>query len=95
MTDIPKGFEGDIDPDDPNLKFRKQRWNYWNALNSVRHEWLTTLKDQTDPQFDAYDFEDFVEKKYGIKMNIVNHQITDQYKIVDEDLYAYFMLKWL
>ena len=50
------------------------------------------MENKTD--FDAYDFEDYLEQKYGVKMNIVNGNITDGYEIVDEKLYLIFLLKW-
>jgi hypothetical protein len=47
-----------------------------------------------DGQFDAFDFEDYSEENYGIKMNIVNGNITDGYKIMDEKKYLIFLLKF-
>ena len=34
------------------------------------------------------------EANYGIKMNIVNGNITDGYKIMDEAKYTFFLLKF-
>jgi hypothetical protein len=45
-------------------------------------------------QFDAYDFEEYIETKYGVKMNIVNGNITDGYEVVDEKLYMLFLLRF-
>ena len=45
-------------------------------------------------EFDAYEFEDYLESKYGIKMNIVNGNITDGFKIMDEKKYIVFVLKF-
>jgi len=88
MTTISKDFQ-DYDDDDPALQQRKNRWHYWNALKKVRVEYM---ENKTD--FDAYDFEDYILSKYGVKMNIVNGNITDGYEIVDEKLYIIFLLKW-
>ena len=79
--------------DDSDNKFRRQRWDYWTALKKIRVEYLDTL-DQLAGQFDAYDFEDYVEANYGIKMNIVDGSITDGYKIMDEAKYTFFLLKF-
>jgi hypothetical protein len=87
MTTI-KPFQ-DYDDDDPNINFRKKRWNYWEALKKVRVEYMAK-----NGQFDAYDFEDYIEEKYGIKMQIVNGNITDGYKIMDEKKYIVFLLKF-
>ena len=52
------------------------------------------MQDAKNGQFDAFDFEDYIEEKYGIKMQIVNGNITDGYKIMDEKKYIVFILKF-
>ena len=79
----------DYDDDDPNIDQRRNRWNYWEALKKVRKEYIEQNKE-----FDAYDFEDYLTGQYGLKMNIVNGNITDGYKIVDEKKYLIFLLKF-
>jgi hypothetical protein len=79
----------DYDDDDPNIEQRRNRWNYWEALKKVRKEYMAQNKE-----FDAYDFEDYLTGKYGLKMNIVNRNITDGYEIVDEQKYLIFLLKF-
>ena len=79
----------DYDDDDPLIKQRKNRWNYWEALKKVRKEYMGQNKE-----FDAYDFEDYLTGQYGLKMNIVNGNITDGYEIVDEKKYLIFLLKF-
>jgi hypothetical protein len=89
MTTIP--HLQDYDDDDPNINFRKKRWDYWAALKKVRVEYM---QDAKNGQFDAFDFEDYIEEKYGIKMQIVNGNITDGYKIMDEKKYIVFIWKF-
>ena len=91
MSTIPP-FQ-DYDDNDPEIDFRKNRWNYWQALKTIRQEYMADLKS-LDGQFDAYDFEDYIEANYGIKMNIVDGNITDGYKIMDEKKYIIFLLKF-
>ena len=79
----------DYDDDDPNIDQRRNRWNYWEALKKVRKEYMAQNKE-----FDAYDFEDYLIGQYGIKMNIVNGNITDGYEIIDEKKYLIFLLKF-
>lgn len=81
----------DYDDDDPNIDQRKKRWDYWAALKQIRKEYM---RDAKNGQFDAYDFEDYIEEKYGIKMMIVDGNITDGYKIMDEKKYIVFLLKY-
>ena len=91
MTKIPP-FQ-DYDDDDPEIDFRKKRWDYWSALKQIRKEYMADLKS-LDGQFDAFDFEDYIEANYGIKMNIVDGNITDGYKVMDEKKYLIFLLKY-
>ena len=79
----------DYDDDDPEIDKRKNRWDYWAALKLVRKEYM-----EQNREFDAYDFEDYLVGQYGIKMNIVNGNITDGYEIVDEKKYLIFLLKF-
>ena len=79
----------DYEDDDPNIDQRKNRWNYWEALKKVRKEFMAQNKE-----FDAYDFEDYLIGQYGIRMHIVNGNITDGYEIVDEKKYLIFLLKF-
>lgn len=79
----------DYDDDDPEIERRKNRWNYWAALKLVRKEYMEQNKE-----FDAYDFEDYLIGQYGVKMNIVNGNITDGYEIIDEKKYLIFLLKF-
>jgi sensor histidine kinase regulating citrate/malate metabolism len=92
MTNISKSFQ-DYDDNDPLLDRRKKRWEYWAALKKLRHEYMQTL-DELNGQFDAYDFEDYIEANYGIKMNLVDGNITDDYIIMDEKKYLIFLLKF-
>ena len=87
MTTIP--HIQDYDDDDPLIEQRRNRWNYWEALKQVRKEFMAQNKE-----FDAYDFEDYLIGQYGVKMNVVNGNITDGYEIVDEKKYLIFLLKF-
>ena len=87
MTTIPP-FK-DYDDNDPLIEQRKKRWDYWAALKLVRKEYMEQNKE-----FDAYDFEDYLIGQYGIRMNIINGNITDGYEIVDEKKYLIFLLKF-
>ena len=87
MTTIPP-FK-DYDDNDPLIEQRRKRWDYWAALKLVRKEYMAQNKE-----FDAYDFEDYIIGQYGIRMNIVNGNITDGYEIVDEKKYLIFLLKF-
>lgn len=89
MTNIPKSFQ-DYDHDDPDISFRKDRWKYWKLLKLARVEFME--EDKTN--YYDHDFETYVENKYGLKMILVNGNITDGYKIVDEQKYLIFLLRF-
>jgi len=88
MSTVSKDFQ-DYDDDDPQIHFRKNRWKYWNLLKLVRTEFMEVRKE-----FDAYDFESYIQDKYGIKMNMLDGNITDGYEIVDEQKYLIFLLRF-
>lgn len=88
MSLVSKNFN-DYDEDDPFIEFRKKRWQYWEALKEVRKEYMVNKS-----KFDAYEFEDFLLDNYGLKMNIVNNNITDGYEIIDQKKYVLFLLKF-
>lgn len=81
----------DYDDDDPNIDFRKKRWDYWAALKIVRKEYMQKTNSE---QFDAYEFEDYILEQYGLQMSLVSGNITDNYKIIDEKKYIVFLLKF-
>ena len=88
MSNIPKSFQ-DYDENDPDIDFRKKRWDYWELLKKIRKEYM-----ETTTVFDAYDFEDYVTNTYGFKMNTLDGNITDKFEIVDEKKYVFFLLKF-
>jgi hypothetical protein len=68
---------------------RKRRNDFWAILKKLRDEF-----QDDHAQFDAYVFEAWVEKKYGIKLNFVQGSIGGDYKIVDEQKYIVYLLKF-
>ena len=87
MASIPP-FQ-DYDDDDPELEFRRNRWKYWQALKKIRQEYQAT-----GIEFDAYNFEGYMTEQYGIQLNLVDGNLTDGYRIVDEKKYLVFLLKF-
>ena len=87
MASIPP-FQ-DYDDDDPEIEFRRNRWKYWAALKKIQKEYQAT-----GIEFDAYNFEDYMKEQYGIQLAILDGNITDGYRIVDEKKYLVFLLKF-
>lgn len=91
-----EGFT-DYDENDPDIEFRKGRWDYWSTLKNVRSEYYDTfhpnIPEAWKIQLDPYMFGKFVREKYGIQINVVDGRITDKFEIIDEKLYTYLLLK--
>lgn len=94
MTNIPKSFQ-DYDSNDPYIEFRKNRWDYWAALKKARIDFMKDISDLSG-QFDAFDFDNWLEHNYGFKINVTSTDgtITDSYVVVDEKKYLIFLLKY-
>lgn len=94
---VPTNIE-DFDLDDPDIEFRKKRWDYWGALKNIRGEYYDSLAPNVlaaiRDELDLNKFGEFVREKYGIQLIVVDGRITDKFDIVDEKLYTYFLLKW-
>lgn len=88
MVNVPKDFQ-DYDDEDPNVKKRQARWDFWNVLKKLRKEYT---EDGTN--FDADEFIAWVEDKYGLKLILNFTGITDDYTITDEQKYIIFRLKY-
>ena len=87
------GFE-DYDPDDPEIQFRKARWDYWSALKKLR-EIYASDSATISRGIKVEDFAAWVEEKFGFRIGIVDGNITDTYTITHEGLYAFFLLKYM
>lgn len=88
MVSIPKDFQ-DYDDEDPNVKKRQSRWDFWNVLKKLRKEYT---EDGTN--FNADEFIAWVDQKYGLKLVLNFTGITDEYTITDEQKYIFFRLKY-
>lgn len=91
---VPMDHFEDFDPEDPDIEFRKNRWEYWIILRKIREEYLINIDAVQRLLFDADDFEKYVEQNYGIRISIIDGKITDKFDIVDKKLYTFFILKW-
>jgi hypothetical protein len=82
-----------LESDDANFKEfseeRDRRISFWTTLKLLRTEYQVTHYE-----FDAYDFEKWVEEHYGIKLNFVDGNIGGDYQVVDEKKYLVYVLKF-
>jgi hypothetical protein len=70
---------------------RTKRDQYWMALKRVRQEY-TAKKDGI---YNPSEFYYWLQRKYGIKVLIVNDNISADYEIVDDSKYLMFCLKYM
>jgi hypothetical protein len=68
---------------------RKRRNDFWATLKKLRDEF-----QNEHTNFDAYEFEEWITDKYGIKLNFVEGNIGGDYQIVDEQKYILYVLKF-
>ena len=87
---IPQTFQ-DYSDDDPSIDKRLARWDFWKVLIKLKNEFSLT----TDYTVDA--FLEWLEQTQGIELLLdsTSGGITDDYRIVDEQKYLVFTLKYL
>lgn len=88
MVSVPKDFK-DYDDNDPNFEFLKNRYKFWDKLKQLRIEFM-----ETHDEFHAEDFVEWINEKFGIKVEMNATGITDTYEITDEKKYIVFILKY-
>jgi hypothetical protein len=88
MVKVPIDFQ-DYDDDDPNIERRTARWKFWDILKQLRTEYM---KDNIE--FHAEDFVEWIDDKFGIKLNMNATGITDEYIVTNEQKYIVFKLKY-
>ena len=89
MVNVPKSFQ-DYDDDDPELEKRTSRWKYWSNLQSLVKEFAEEKGKYETPEL----FE-WIENKYGLRPILTTDgEITDDYKVVDEQKFLVYILKY-
>lgn len=69
---------------DSTLELKRQRLRYWELLRRARDECKKT---------GVVDFYEYVKEQYGIEVILDSGNITDRYRIVDEQKYIMFLLR--
>lgn len=88
MITVSKGFQ-DYDDDDPNLQFRKNRFDFWTALKKCHSDYKLEIKYPT-----IEDFKTYLIETYGMDLTLHDGHITDTYKIIDDQKFLIFKLKY-
>lgn len=78
---------------EPCVENRNEKRNkYWGRLRKARKLYEADHADK-EGFIDANAFLDYMEKEYGIRGELQHGMYTENYKIVDEAKYMFFLLK--
>ena len=73
---------------------RAKRNQYWNALHSMRNEYMTENKGQLDPTVRPT-LHYWAELKYGFKMGLDGQgNYTQEYEVVEPKKFMLFQIKF-
>ena len=100
---IPQTFPfQDYSDDDPAIDKRLARWDFWKVLIKLKDEFSLTTDFTVDEfslttDFTVDAFLEWFEQTQGIELLLdsTSGGITDDYRIVDEQKYLVFTLKYL
>ncbi len=74
-------------------KYKEQRNIYWQRLRRAWHDYET--KDHGpygEPNFNSFKY--FMERQYGMRVNMLAGNIDGSYQIIDESKHTMFLLKY-
>lgn len=89
-------------PDQATLAFedwererKSKRYQYWKMLRSAKNEFLD-LTGQENTEYDILDgaFYYYLERNYGLRVELIDGQIAGEYSVIDEKKYLLFLLKF-
>lgn len=72
-----------------DLKQKEKRDEYWRRLRSA---WRDYTLNTDNPSFEA--FNQYMLKRYGLKVSMTGGNISDTYEIVNEAKHSLFLLKY-
>lgn len=84
----------DLIEEEWNAIRKQKRWQYWNALNRMRTEYITQFQDQYDLTVRPT-LQHWAEEKYGFKMGMSETgDYTETYTVVDPKKFMIFQIKY-
>jgi hypothetical protein len=74
---------------------KSKQYRYWTMLRNAKNEFLD-LTGQESAEYDILDgaFYYYLERNYGLRVELIDCQIAGEYSIVDEKKYLLFLLKF-
>lgn len=84
----------DLIEEEWNAIRKQKRWQYWNALNRMRTEYITQFRGQYDLTVRPT-LHHWAEEKYGFKMGMSETgDYTETYTVVDPKKFMIFQIKY-
>lgn len=89
-------------PDQATLAFedwererKTKRYRYWLMLRSAKEEFLD-LTGEESTEYDILDgaFYYYLERNYGLRVELIDGSIAGEYSIIDEKKYLLFLMKF-
>lgn len=89
-------------PDQATLAFedwererKTKRYRYWSMLRSAKEEFLD-LTGEESTEYDILDgaFYYYLERNYGLRVELIDGSIAGEYSIIDEKKYLLFLMKF-
>lgn len=76
-----------------DLEYKAKRNEYWTRLRTAWNDYLKNeLGPYGEPTFDSFNL--FMQRRYGLRVNMVAGNIDSSYQIIDEKKHALFLLKY-
>ena len=74
---------------------KQDRFRYWRMLKLAKFDFIElTDQGEIDYKFDDGAFYYYLQRKYGLKPEIIDGKIGQHYTVVDEKKYMMFVLKY-
>lgn len=73
----------------------ERRNNYWSMLRRAKSDWLA-LTDQVALEKETNDaaFYYHMQRKYGIKIELIDGKIAGEYSVIDDKKHTMFLLQY-
>ena len=74
---------------------KTKRYRYWAMLKRAKLDFIE-LTEQASVEYEMGDgaFYHYLEKTYGLKVELIDGKIAGEYAVVDEKKYLLFLLKY-
>ncbi len=76
-----------------NKEYLERRNDYWRMLRAAWADYQANeLGPYGEPNFASFNY--FMQRRYGLQVNMVGGNIDSSYKIVDDKKHSLFLLKY-